>query len=82
MSTLTVKKAAIQYEPSFSKEEALAASLEYFKGDSLAASSFVNKYALKSPKLKDGGYAELTPDAMHHRMATELALVDTSILIC
>ena len=41
--------------------------LEYFKGDELAASTWVNKYALEG---------EETPDDMHRRMAKEFARID------
>jgi len=52
------------------REEALAASLEYFKGDLLAAEVWVNKYALKD---SNENIFELTPDDMHRRLAKEFA---------
>ena len=54
-------------------EEALEASLEYFKGDELAARVWVNKYALKD---SFGNIYELTPDDMHQRLAREIARVE------
>jgi ribonucleoside-diphosphate reductase alpha chain len=60
----------------FTKEEVLDASLAYFKGDELAASTFVTKYALKDPK--NGLFSELTPDDMHRRMAQEIARIEES----
>ncbi|MBS1257114.1 MAG: hypothetical protein MAG551_00149 [Candidatus Scalindua arabica] len=54
-------------------EEALEASLEYFKGDTLAARVWVNKYALKD---SFGNIYELTPDDMHKRLASELSRVE------
>ncbi len=57
----------------FSFEEALEASLEYFKGDALAARVWVNKYALKD---SFGNIYELTPDDMHKRLASELSRVE------
>ena len=57
----------------FTSEEAEKATLEYFKGDSLAAKVWVTKYALKDSQ---GRLHELTPDDMHRRIAKELARVD------
>ncbi len=54
-------------------EEALRASTEYFKGDTLAASVWVNKYALKDSA---GNMYELTPDDMHRRIAREVARIE------
>ncbi|MCD4746391.1 MAG: adenosylcobalamin-dependent ribonucleoside-diphosphate reductase, partial [Bacteroidales bacterium] len=48
-------------------------STEYFKGDSLAASVWMNKYALKNSK---GEIFELTPDEMHRRLAKEIARIE------
>ena len=53
--------------------EAIEKSTAYFKGDSLAANVWVNKYALKNA---DGQLYELTPDDMHHRIAKELARIE------
>lgn len=53
-----------------SHQETLEASITYFKGDELAASTWVNKYALRN---KNGVLQELTPDDMHRRMAKEFA---------
>ena len=57
----------------YSHEEAINASIEYFKGDALAASVWVNKYALKDSE--DNIY-ECSPDQMHHRIASELARIE------
>ena len=57
----------------YSQEEAVTASLEYFKGDDLAARVWVNKYALKD---SFGNIYELTPDDMHRRLAREIARVE------
>tara|TARA_A100001011_G_scaffold400073_1_gene512140 strand:- start:4921 stop:7446 length:2526 start_codon:yes stop_codon:yes gene_type:complete len=54
-------------------DEAYAASLEYFKGDELATSVFLGKYALQD---KQGNYLEKTPVDMHKRMARELARIE------
>jgi len=57
----------------YSTEEATKASTVYFKGDSLAANVWVNKYALKN---SEGHLFELTPDDMHHRIAREIARIE------
>jgi len=57
----------------YSQDEAVNASLEYFKGDDLAARVWVNKYALKD---SFGNIFELTPDDMHRRLAKEIARVE------
>jgi ribonucleoside-diphosphate reductase alpha chain len=58
---------------SYTDEEAYNASLEYFKGDTLAARVWINKYALKD---SDGKLYELTPDDMHRRLAKEIFRVE------
>lgn len=58
----------------FSKEEALKASIEYFNGDELAASTFLAKYALTD---NDGNLREKTPDDMHRRLAREFARIES-----
>lgn len=57
----------------YSHEEVLAASTEYFKGDVLAANVWMNKYALKD---SDGNLFELTPDDMHRRLASEIYRIE------
>ena len=49
-------------EKRYNYNEVYAATLEYFKGDELAARVWASKYALKD---SDGTYFELTPDDMH-----------------
>ncbi|MCD6565998.1 MAG: adenosylcobalamin-dependent ribonucleoside-diphosphate reductase [Bacteroidales bacterium] len=57
----------------YSHNEAFKASLEYFKGDELAARVWVNKYAMKD---SFGNLFEKTPDDMHHRMAKEISRIE------
>ncbi|MGY5850584.1 adenosylcobalamin-dependent ribonucleoside-diphosphate reductase [Salegentibacter sp. F14] len=57
----------------YGQDEAYKASLEYFKGDDLAARVWVNKYALKDSQ---GNIYELTPNDMHRRIAKEIARVE------
>lgn len=54
-------------------DEAYNASLDYFKGDELAAKVWVNKYALKDAA---GNIYELSPVDMHWRLANEVARVE------
>jgi ribonucleoside-diphosphate reductase alpha chain len=57
----------------YSHEEAVDASIEYFKGDELAARVWANKYALKD---SFGNLYEKTPDDMHHRLAREIHRIE------
>lgn len=57
----------------YSQDEAFEASLNYFKGDDLAARVWVNKYALKD---SIGNIYEATPDDMHRRIAKEIARIE------
>ncbi len=59
--------------PVYSYDEAFEASLKYFAGDELAARVWVSKYALKD---SHDNYYELTPDDMHHRLASEIARIE------
>lgn len=54
-------------------EEVLKAATAYFKGDTLAANVWINKYALKD---SDGHLYELTPDDMHRRLAREISRIE------
>lgn len=56
-----------------SVDEVRKAAVEYFGGDQLAGDVWMNKYALKD---SDGNIFELTPDDMHHRIASEIARVE------
>ena len=64
---------ATKKQKTLSFNEAFKASVKYFKGDELAARVWVNKYALKD---SDGNIYEETPDAMHHRLAAEIARIE------
>lgn len=57
----------------YSYEEVLEKSKAYFDGDELAATTWINKYALKD---NDGNYLEATPDGMHRRLAKEFARIE------
>ena len=68
---LEVKKS--DHPKKYSHNEAIEKSTVYFKGDSLAANVWVNKYALKN---SDSQLLELTPDDMHWRIARELGRIE------
>lgn len=73
---MSVKEDVVVAPPArkiYSPEEAIKASLRYFKGDDLAARVWVNKYALKD---SFGNIYELTPDDMHWRLASEIARIE------
>ena len=57
----------------YSHDEAVEASIEYFRGDELAARVWANKYALKD---SFGNLYEKTPDDMHRRLAGEIRRVE------
>ena len=57
----------------YTYQQVFNSSLEYFKGDELAASVFAGKYALQD---SEGNYLELTPDDMHQRLASEFAGIE------
>ena len=56
----------------FLKSEILKATLDYFKGDTLATEVWINKYCLKD----ENNFYELTPNDMHKRLAKELARIE------
>lgn len=58
----------------YTYNEAYDATLKYFDGDELAARVWVSKYALKD---SFGNYFELTPDDMHHRIASEIVRIES-----
>jgi len=51
----------------------LAKTMEYFNGDDLAASVWINKYAMKD---SFGNLYECTPKDMHRRLAREFARIE------
>lgn len=59
----------------YSEQEVKEKTLEYFKGDTLACSVWMGKYALKN---KEGQFLELTPDDMHKRLAKEFARIEAN----
>lgn len=61
--------------PKYTFDEAYNATLKYFDGDELAAKVWTTKYALKDSY---GNIYELTPDDMHHRIANEIARIESN----
>ncbi|MGI9160525.1 MAG: adenosylcobalamin-dependent ribonucleoside-diphosphate reductase, partial [Saprospiraceae bacterium] len=59
--------------PVYAREDVLAAATAYFQGDTLAASVWLSKYALRDAA---GNLCERTPDDMHRRLAAEIARVE------
>ncbi len=57
----------------YSHDDAVNASIEYFRGDELAARVWANKYALKD---SFGHLYERTPDDMHRRLAREIHRIE------
>lgn len=57
----------------YSHDEAVEASIKYFKGDEMAAKVWVSKYALKD---SFGNIFEQSPDDMHMRLASEIARIE------
>lgn len=57
----------------YNKSDVEKATLEYFRGDELAAKVWATKYALKD---SFGNIYEKTPDDMHWRLASEIARIE------
>lgn len=64
------KNTALKPQTEYSYDEVFKSSVAYFNGDELAASTWMNKYAMKS---KNNMFLERSPDDMHRRMAKEFA---------
>ena len=74
-SDLRYKLIYYQVKPiTYTFDQSFDATLEYFGGDELAAKVWVSKYALKD---SNGAIYELTPDDMHHRIASEIARIES-----
>ena len=72
MSTL-IKNTILNKRPIIKFKAVLNASLSYFNQDELAATTWMNKYAMKDA---DGQFLEKTPDEMHLRMAKEFGRIE------
>jgi len=63
----------------YERSEVLTAALKYFDGDELAATTWMNKYAMKQD---DEHFSELDPDDMHHRLARQFARIEEKYSDC
>jgi ribonucleoside-diphosphate reductase alpha chain len=77
MTTIT-KKAEdvllkIKRAKTYTYEQVLKSSISYFNGDELAATTWINKYAMKD---NDGEFVEQSPTDMHKRMAKEFGRIE------
>jgi len=61
----------------YTYEEVLTSSLSYFNNDELAATTWINKYAVKN---SNGEFLEKTPDQMHQRMAKQFGRIESRYL--
>jgi ribonucleoside-diphosphate reductase alpha chain len=57
-----------------SYEEVLSNSMDYFRGDELAATTWINKYCIRN---EENELVEKTPDDMHQRMAREFFRIES-----
>ena len=60
-----------------SRDEVYKATLNYFNGDALATTVWIDKYALKD---SEGNIYELTPDDMHKRLSKEFARIENKYI--
>ena len=67
------KKVSLPQMKAYKHEEVLKKSMEYFNGDELAATTWMNKYAMKDD---NGDFVEQSPDDMHWRMAKEFGRIE------
>ncbi len=70
------EKKTITTHPTYLYDEVLMECLSYFDGDELAATTWINKYAMTD---NDGHYVDNSPDAMHQRMAKEFARIESNM---
>jgi len=76
--TTIIKKAEdvllkIKRAKTYTYEQVLESSISYFNGDELAATTWMNKYAMKD---NDGEFVEQSPTDMHKRMAKEFGRIE------
>lgn len=77
MSTVLKKQKEVskktKNQKTYNYEQVIEASIAYFNGDELAATTWMNKYAMKND---DGNFVEQSPDDMHKRMAKEFGRIE------
>lgn len=64
-------------QSTYTFNEVFTEVIHYFEKDELAATTWMNKYAMKNKK---GEFLETTPDDMHRRMATQFARIESNYL--
>ncbi len=69
-----IKEAEKRKLKSYDRDLVFEKAKAYFKGDELAANVWINKYAMKD---SEGNIYEQTPEDMHHRLAKELARIES-----
>ena len=57
----------------YTYNDVLESCLVYFNNDELAATTWMNKYAMKNKK---GEFLESSPENMHKRMSVEFARIE------
>jgi len=65
------------FPKTYTYNEVLKSCLAYFNNDELAATTWMNKYAVKNKK---GEFLEFSPTDMHKRMAKEFARIEKKYL--
>lgn len=75
VSSTTLNKTRTALKETFTKEQVLINAKAYFYGDELAATTWLNKYALRNG---DGELVEASPADMHRRLAREFARIEAS----
>ena len=61
-------------QKTYTYEQVLEKAISYFNGDELAATTWMNKYAMKN---HEGDFVEQNPDDMHKRMAKEFGRIES-----
>ena len=72
-SISSVKEEEMKKKTVYKYDDFYSSTLEYFKGDELAAKVWINKYAIKD---SFGNIYELNPDHMHQRLAKEIHRIE------
>ncbi len=73
MANLTKTTRSLPQLKAYTRKQVLEKAMAYFDNDELAATTWMNKYAMKNKK---GEFVETTPDDMHWRMAKEFGRIE------
>jgi hypothetical protein len=78
MTTLVLNNTIKMRTPeSYTYAQAVEAASAYFEGDELAATTWLNKYAMRG---ENGIFLECTPAEMHQRLAREFARIENATM--